>query len=66
MNDLLGGKETGAGEALAHLPKDRSPDAWRAPKTFSRTCQKWQDVEPTHRTKESVGSEAGERNACRL
>ena len=27
LNDLLGGKEAGEGETLAHLPKDRSPDA---------------------------------------
>ena len=27
LNDLLGGKEPGEGEALAHLPKGRSPDA---------------------------------------
>ena len=27
LNDLLGGKEAGEGDAPAHLPKDRSPDA---------------------------------------
>ena len=27
LNDLLGGKEAGEGEATAHLPKGRSPDA---------------------------------------
>ena len=26
LNDLLGGKEAGEGEAMAHMPKDRSPD----------------------------------------
>ena len=34
MNDLLGGKEAGAGEAWAHLPKDRSQDAWARPENF--------------------------------
>ena len=27
LNDLLGGKEAGESEALAHLPKGRSPEA---------------------------------------
>ena len=34
LNDLLGGKEAGEGETLAHLPKGRSPDAWARPKNF--------------------------------
>ena len=66
LNDLLGGKEAGEGEALAHLPKAEARTHERAPYTFSRTCQKRQHAEPENGTKESADSEAGERNACKV
>jgi hypothetical protein len=34
LNDLLGGKEAGEGEALAYLPKGRSTYAWARPANF--------------------------------
>ena len=34
LNDLLGGKEAGKGEALADLPKDEAGTPERAPANF--------------------------------
>jgi hypothetical protein len=66
LNDLLGGKEAGEGETPAHLPKAEARTHERALRTFSRTCQKRQHVEPRDITKEIAVSEAGERNACEV
>ena len=63
MNDLLGGKEAGEGDALANLPKIEAEKPERAPVNF-----------PPHVTEEAVSmaeklttpitvSEAGQRNA---
>ena len=35
LNDLLGGKEAGEGEILAHLPKTEARMLERAPQTYS-------------------------------
>ena len=61
MNDLLGGKEAGVGEALANLPKTEAQMPERAPRTISRTCQKRQHLERQNQTKANV---AGQRNVC--
>ncbi len=64
LNDLLGAKEPGAGEALANMPKIEAGRPERAPRTFRRPSPKppvWS--ERTHR-KPVTASEAGKRNAC--
>ena len=64
MNELLGGKEAGEGDALANLPKIEAGKPERAPANF-----------PPHVTEAAVSmaeklttpitvSEAGQRNAC--
>ena len=45
MNDLLGGKEAGEGNAVTNLPKTKAQMLGGAPRTISRTCQKRQHLE---------------------
>ena len=64
LNDLLGGKEAGEGDALVDLPKDEAGKLGRAPANFQPDV-----TEATVRVTEKLTtpitvSEAGERNVC--
>ena len=64
LNDLLGGKEAGEGEAIANLPKTEAQMLGRAPENFSRTLPKRPHLERQTDRKPITVSEAEQLNAC--
>jgi hypothetical protein len=66
LNELLGGKEAGANEALASLPKAEAGKPERAPAN-APPCVTEAAVSVAEKlTAPNTVSEAGERNACKV
>ena len=63
MNDLLGGKEAGEGEAQAYLPKDEAVTPGRAPANFQPDVTEAAVSMAEKLTTPITVSEAGQRNA---
>ena len=66
LNDLLGAKEAGEGDALVDLPKDEAGKPGRAPENFQPDV-----TEATMSVAGKLGtpitvSEAGQRNTCEV
>ena len=64
MNDLLGAKEAGEGDALVHLPKAEAGKLGRAPEKLSPDVSEATASVVGKLTTPSTVSEAGQRNAC--
>ena len=62
MNDLLGGKEAGKGEALADLPKAEAGKPGRAPANFQPDVSEATVSMAEKLTTPITVSEAGQRN----
>ena len=63
MNDLLGAKEAGKGEALADLPKDEAGTPGRAPANFQPDVTEATVSVAGKLTTPITVSEAGQRDA---
>ena len=64
MNDLLGAKEAGEGEASVDLPKDEAGTPGRAPANFQPDVSEATGSMAEKLTIPITVSEAGQRNAC--
>ena len=63
MNDLLGAKESGENEALAHMPKAEAGKPGRAPEEFQLDVTEATVSVAGKLTTPITVSEAGQRNA---
>ena len=63
MNDLLGGKEAGKGDALVDLPKDEARTPGRAPANFQPDVSEATVSMAEKLTTPITVSEASQRNA---
>ena len=66
MNDLLGGKEAGEGDALVDLPKAEAGAPGRAPANFQPDVSEATVSMAEKLTTPITVSEAGQRNACNV
>ena len=66
MNDLLGGKEAGEGDALVDLPKDEAGTPGRAPANFQPDVSEATVSMAEKLTTPITVSEAGQRNTCEV
>ena len=64
MNDLLGGKEAGKGDALVDLPKDEAGTPGRASANFQPVVTEAAVSMAEKLTTPITVSEAGQGNAC--
>ena len=64
MNDLLGGKESGEGDALVDLPKDEAGKPERAPENFQPDVTEATVSVAGKLSTPITVSEAGQGNAC--
>ena len=66
LNDLLGAKEAGEGEALADLPKDEAGTPVRAPANFQPDVTEATVSVAGKLSTPNIVSEAGQRNTCEV
>ena len=66
MNDLLGAKEAGKGEALVDLPKDEAGTPGCAPANFQPDVTEAAVSMAEKLTTPITVSEAGQRNTCEV
>ena len=66
MNDLLGGKEAGEGDALVDLPKAEAVKPERAPANFQADVTEAAVSMAEKLTTPITVSEAGQRNTCEV
>ena len=66
MNDLLGGKEAGEGDALVDLPKAEAGKPGRAPANFQPDVTEAAVSMAEKLTTPITVSEAGQRNTCEV
>ena len=66
MNELLGGKEAGEGDALVDLPKDEAGKPGRAPANFQPDVTEAAVSMAERLTTPITVSEAGQRNTCEV
>ena len=64
MNDLLGGREAGEGDAVVDLPKDEAGTPGRAPANLSLDVSEATVSMAEKLTTPITVSEAGQRNVC--
>ena len=66
MNELLGGKEAGEGDALVDLPIDEAGTPGRAPANFQSDVTEAAVSMAEKLTTPITVSEAGQRNTCEV